>query len=109
MTNSIVAGHSVGVSITSGNSVTLDATLWHANTANWSGAGTIVHTNDYTGDPAFGPDGYHLTNTSAAIDRGVNAGVAVDIDGQARPQDAGYDLGADEFALAIVYLPIVVR
>jgi hypothetical protein len=33
---------------------------------------------------------------SAAIDQGVDAGVATDIDGDARPCGQGYDLGADE-------------
>ena len=62
------------------------------------------------GDPAFKSDGYHLTGGSAAIDQGVDAGVATDIDGDARPIDAAYDIGADETAARyFIYLPLVVR
>lgn len=46
-------------------------------------------------DPDAGD--YHITEGSAARDAGVNAGVTTDIDGQARPQGAGYDIGADEW------------
>jgi uncharacterized repeat protein (TIGR01451 family) len=59
--------------------------------------------NDHTGDASFAADGYHLTASSAAIDRGVEAGVKDDIDGDDRPVDGNLDgivkadLGADEF------------
>ncbi|MGC9358437.1 MAG: right-handed parallel beta-helix repeat-containing protein [Anaerolineae bacterium] len=97
MTNTIVASHTLGIVVTERNTATLNATLWHANTGgNWSGTGAITHTHDHSGDPAFAADGYHLTFGSAAIDKGVSAGVSTDIDGQARP-NGGYDLGADEF------------
>lgn len=43
--------------------------------------------------------GFHLQAGSAAIDAGVDASVSVDLDGQVRPQGAGFDIGADEFAL----------
>ncbi|HNR96858.1 MAG TPA: choice-of-anchor Q domain-containing protein, partial [Anaerolineae bacterium] len=56
---------------------------------------------------------YHLLPGSAAIDAGVFSGVAVDLDGQARPVGAGYDLGADEYVPPGVryraYVPAVVR
>ena len=63
------------------------------------------------GDPAFvdpANDDYHLGSGSAAIDAGVDAGVASDIDGDPRPAGIGYDIGADEFAVH-VYLPLIVR
>ena len=62
--------------------------------------------NQYYGDPAFAADGYHLTSESAALDKGIDAGITVDIDGQARPASAGNDLGADELWNEI-YLPMV--
>jgi hypothetical protein len=71
--------------------------------------------NQYTGDPAFAPDGYHVTPGSAALDRGVNAGVAADaatdVDGDVRPAPAGThpDLGADEISQWRVYLPLLTR
>jgi len=98
LTNTIIAGHRVGITVTAGNTATLNATLWHGNTlTDTGGAGSVTTANDYSGDPVFAADGYHLGSTSAAIDRGLNAGVTTDIDGQSRPQDSGYDLGADEF------------
>jgi hypothetical protein len=51
-------------------------------------------------------DGYHLTRSSPAIDRGIAAGVLTDIDGDSRPMGSGYDLGADEFRFK-VYLPLI--
>ena len=48
------------------------------------------------GDPAFGSN-YHLTASSAAIDAGLDAGVAVDYDGDSRPWAGGFDIGADEY------------
>jgi hypothetical protein len=109
MTNTIIAGHGVGITATAGNTVTLNGTLWHANkVTDTGGAGSITRLNDRSGDPAFAPDGYHLTSSSAAMDRGVNAGVATDIDGEARPIGPLPDLGADETKYRI-YLPLVVR
>jgi uncharacterized repeat protein (TIGR01451 family) len=100
LTNTIIVSQTVGVTVTTGSTVTLNSTLWHGNTTDWGGAGTINTSNDYTGNPAFiNPTAgdYHLGPTSAAIDKGINAGVVNDIDGQPRPQGGGYDLGADEY------------
>jgi hypothetical protein len=107
MTNTILVSHTVGVYVTSGNTATLEATLWGdgtwANIADWGGAGTIITGTlvyNYWGDPAFvNPDAgnYHIGPSSAARDAGVDAGVTADIDGQTRPQGTGYDIGADEY------------
>ena len=40
---------------------------------------------------------YHIGPGSGAVDTEVGAGVMTDIDGDARPFGAGYDLGADEW------------
>jgi putative cofactor-binding repeat protein len=106
MTNTIIAGHSVGITVTAGNTATLDGTLWHANILTQSGS--VNHTNDRGGDPAFAPDGCHLTSISAAIGQGVDVGVTTDIDGDARPIGLLPDLGADEY-LPRIYLPLVLR
>ncbi len=103
LTNTIIASHTVGITIASGNTATLNGVLWDNNTANMGGMGTITITNAYSGEAAFAEDGYHLTASSAAIDRGVDAGVKEDIDGNLRPVDGNLDgviaadLGADEF------------
>lgn len=116
LTNTILVSHSVGISVTTGNTVTLNATLWHGNTANWNGTGTINHSNDHTGDPAFvAPDAgdYHISSSSAAVDAGVGTGVTDDIDGHPRPFDGDddgadeFDIGADEYVRWHIYLPVL--
>ena len=49
-------------------------------------------------DPLFvGGGDHHLTSGSPCIDAGTDAGVYTDMDGEARPQGDGYDMGADEY------------
>ncbi len=96
-TNTIVVSQAVGVHVESGSTAVLNGVLWHGNTSNTSGAGTINMTHAITGAPALAADGYHLTGSSATIDAGVDAGVASDIDGEQRPMGLAPDLGADEF------------
>jgi hypothetical protein len=75
--------------------------LWHGNVSDTIAvSATIQVGNAYSGDPAFGPDGYHLSSHSQALDRGIASGVLTDVDGQPRPSGGGYDLGADEFQCA---------
>jgi hypothetical protein len=107
MTNTIFVSHTVGITAAAHTTATLHATLWHDNGANWGG--NVIHTGDQDGDPAFKSDGYHLGGASAAIGRGVNAGVTRDIDGEDRPMGPAPDLGADEFPAFGIHLPIVTR
>jgi len=95
LTNTIIVSQVVGIRAAGDSQARLASTLWHDNGDDWQG--TVTDANGHAGDPAFAADGYHLTAGSAAIDQGGNAGVASDIDGQARPLGAGYDLGADEW------------
>lgn len=98
MKNTILASHTLGVEVQAGSTADLNGVLWYANSSgNTGGAGAITVNNAVTGDPAFADDGYHLTDGSAAIDEGVDAGVTDDIDGQARPYNGIPDLGADEW------------
>lgn len=115
LTNTILVSHTVGITVTAGSTVTLEATLWGdgdwANQVNWGGGGTISHAHDITGTPAFvAPDAgdYHIGPSSAAMDRGIDAGVEIDIDGDQRPIGPLPDLGADERRQCI-FLPLVVR
>ncbi len=97
LTNLILAHQTVAVTVTAGSGVALDGVLWYANGADTGGAGRIQVTHAHTGDPAFAADGYHITASSEAIDRGVSTSVSDDIDGQPRPVGDGPDLGADEW------------
>jgi len=98
MTNTVIFSHTTGITVSVENTATLASTLWFGNGADRDGAGLIAHTADHTGDPKFAFDGYHLLPGSAAIDKGVDAGVATDIAGDARPYGSAYDIGADEFS-----------
>jgi hypothetical protein len=97
LTDTILVRQTLGITVAAGSTATMNSTLWYANGADWSGAGTFDHSGDTTGDPAFvdpGGGDYHIGPASAAIDRGVAAGVTTDKDG--RPRDAEPDLGAYE-------------
>jgi len=112
MTNTVVVNHGVGITVNAGSVVAVDGVLWFGNGMNAGGAGTTTVTHANTGDPAFASDGYHLTVSSAAIDKGLlNTGVTTDIDGQ--PRFGVPDLGADEYwppgSLKYIYLPLVAR
>ncbi len=119
LTNSIIAGHGVGISATAGSRVQLESTLWGsgawANGLDWGGAGEIITgtpEHNLWGDPGFMDPvagNYHLRRDSIAIDRGIDAGVLHDMDGQRRPLEGGYDLGADEFPPYWHYFPMVRR
>jgi parallel beta-helix repeat protein len=96
LTNTIFAREGAGINPDVGTQATMDGVLWFENGVNTAGSGDITVAHAYSGDPAFSPtDGYHLTAKSAAIDRGVSAGVQYDIDGQLRSFYP--DLGADEY------------
>ncbi len=119
LTNTILVSQTVGITVSAGNTATLEATLWGsgawANGSDWGGAGTVVTgANNYWGDPLFvdpAAGDYHIGPGSAAIDRGINAGITYDIDGNRRPVGSGYDLGADEWYVwpHSTYLPVVRR
>lgn len=63
--------------------------------------GSIVVDSDISGlafkSPDVEPYDYHLTAGSIAIDMAVDSTIDHDMDGDARPQGAGRDVGADEF------------
>jgi len=108
LTNTILSGHSsVGITVTVGSTVTLEATLWHSNGLDVGGV--VSNTGNLYGDPLFwNPTlwDYHLGGGSAAINAGVVSPILVDIDGEERT--GAPDLGADEFYNRI-YLPLVIR
>jgi hypothetical protein len=118
LTDTILASHTVGITVAAGNTATLEATLWGtdtwANDTDWGGAGVIVTgTINAWGAPAFvdsGAGDYHIGPGSAAIDAGVDVGVTTDVDGELRLGIP--DIGADEYVQHTylpVYLPLIMR
>jgi len=82
------------------NTLTDNVTTLHQTVG---GSPTFTAVNPLTGDPKLDAT-YHLQVGSAAIDAGVDAGVTTDIDGDTRPWGAGYDIGADEYTGATIYM-----
>jgi hypothetical protein len=94
--NTIVASQTIGFNVEAG-SLSGDYDLFYRNLTNTLNTAAGLH--DALGDPAFvdaARGNYRLLDRSAAIDRGLNVGIAFDLDGDARPFGAGYDIGFDE-------------
>jgi hypothetical protein len=117
MTNTILVSHTIGITVDAASLALLDHTLWGAdewaNLTDIGGAGTITSTNAITGTPDFvdpASGDYHIGENSAAIDAGTDAGITEDIDGDPRPLEAGFDIGADEFQRILeTYLPFLIK
>jgi len=108
MTNTILADQTVGIFANGVCTLTVNSVLWYNTpvTITKSPTAIVSVSHQHTGDPSFAADGYHITAGSAAIDKGLNTGISVDIDDEPRPAGAGYDLGADELWI-MIYLPMV--
>ena len=104
LTNTIVAGSGKRALFSGG-------ILSPAYTLFWNNAEIgITGTHPIFGDPLFAdPAGmdYHIRPGSPAVDRGIDAGVTVDVDGDPRPQGARPDIGIDEIYRTL--LPLVMR
>jgi len=109
--NSILSHNALAVWAEGSGSASLNSNLSDANTAFQVGPVTAINT--ITGPASFEPDGYHIKNDSAAVGKGINGLVSIDIDGDARPWPVGSkpDLGADEISIGIfyIYLPTLIR
>jgi len=102
LTNTIVVSHALAGFW--GRNIVADHTLYFNNGTPCGGGASC--TNSFTGGPKFinpAAENYHIDTDSAAVDKGVDVGVMIDIDGDIRPQGIAPDLGADEvlFPLSI--------
>jgi len=115
LTNNIIVSHTNGIDFQADSTsvVTATYTLFYGNDTDVNGD-TITSTHEITDSaPRFvDPEGwnYHVLPDSPAIDAGVAVPwLTSDIDGEPRPNDLGYDIGADEAWWSLVYLPLVNR
>jgi Right handed beta helix region len=101
LSNNLIVGHGTGIVVEQGSEAVWDHSAFFDNTADYS-VGLSPGANDVSGDPDFldrvGGD-LHILTDSAALDTGADLGIPVDIDGEARPQRGGVDIGADECPL----------
>ncbi|CAG0934923.1 putative outer membrane protein PmpB [Thermoflexales bacterium] len=108
LTNTIIASHTIAIS-NAGGTVYEDYNLFFNNITSTisvtSGGHSLVGDPKFI-DPVNGD--YRLQVGSAAIDRGVDAGIHTDLDGNPRPVGAGFDIGAYEYqAIKVMYLPLI--
>lgn len=96
VTNTIIANYDTGLRRNAGT-VNENFNLFFGNTVDRESV--VAGANSVNGNPAFAnpaTEDYHLTATSAAVDRATNVGVITDFEGQVRPQGFGFDIGYDE-------------
>ena len=106
LTNMVLVSQTVGIEAGAGSTARMSATLWGDgpwdNGTDAVGSSIVTGTLNWWEDPAFvdpAENDYHINQTSAALDRGLDTGVSVDIDGQPRTVGEAPDLGADECGL----------
>jgi hypothetical protein len=112
ITDTIVTNHAIGLHRL-GGTVSQDYDLFFGNTNATFGI-ISLGSHNASGDPLFvdpANNNDHLQTGSAAIDQGLDLGVAVDFDGQARPVGGGFDLGYDELTSLVfrILLPLLMR
>jgi predicted outer membrane repeat protein len=106
--NSIIASHTVGIE----NAVGLVTSNYNVYFGNGIDVvGTVTQSNIETLNPLFADPAagdYRLMTGSSALDKGVDAGIYIDIAGATRPVGADFDRGAYEGTVIFrLMLPIL--
>ena len=100
--NNIIANSGGGIQALTGNNSganTIQHNLFYGNAANGTTGTNVVTGNPSFVGPTLTPPNLNIQAGSAAIDAGMTLSqVPTDIAGTPRPQGAGYDIGAYEFA-----------
>ena len=98
LSNTVVAGHTLGLQGDTDATVATYATLWDTNDVDLFGGGNLSSNANYNGAANFDADGYHILPNSFAANKGITGDVAVgsDLDDEGRFQGSGPELGADE-------------
>jgi len=110
LTNNLFSGHSYAIYGHTDSTVTCNRNLFYDNSLGDVGGPNVVNTSPISGQDPRLTTTYHLQTGSPAIDAGVDAGVAADIDGQSRPVGAHPDIGADEWVPPLrLFLPVMMR
>jgi len=105
MTNNLIVTHTVGLTNThpASSAISADTNLFYND------SDPITGTNAILEDPLLTAD-YHPGSGSPAIDAGLTIPwLTVDLEGNARPQGAKYDIGAFEEVEGKVYLPLILK
>lgn len=110
ITNTLFAHHGTGIAQVAGLVFEDYNLFFNISTPKFGAVAGGGHS--LSGDPKFinpADDNYRLSDPdSAAVDRGVNAGIMRDLAGNARPWGDGFDIGAYELGTTI-YLPLVFK
>jgi hypothetical protein len=109
--DTIITNHATGL-FRVGGSVTQDYNLFYGNTANTFGGSIGGGAHNVIANPLFVDpvlDNYHIQINSSAVNVGVDIGVLVDIDGDSRPSNNGFDIGYDEVTNTLLFLPNISR
>ena len=108
LVDNIIVGNYYGVSCESCDLYARTNIVWGNNTDFINDASR--HPSDLNVGPLFAgaaEGDYHLTAASPAVDAGTGTtGEIRDIDGEDRPQGAGWDIGMDEYAVSDLNLVI---
>jgi len=105
LTNTLISGHPAGITSTTPASVTFSANT----NLFWNTSDLVLGANPILADPLLWPD-YHPRQGSPAVNAGLTIPwLTVDLDGNHRPKEGIYDIGAYEGIWRKVFLPLLLR